>query len=366
MQPKHTPPRLATTSSNWPIIGLTFFFFLLILRMLLPSIVLRITNSRLQEASPVFAFHVDAIQLKIMQGEYNLKGISGVYKDTGEPFLNIKGVSINLPWKEVFDQKFTTDLLIDRLNLVVSKKLVKESKQEQRRLAKESPKEEKESFIHLQNIRLLDSTVAIQDYMGLKNKDQNEILDINMNFVNATPVSTFNLSASVFGPTPFRVSGIAKLDKKPVEWDANLELLNFQLKNVNPVIQKNVKAFIHKGNLDLYSEVVSEEGKINGYVKPFITKLKIDTPEDGFEFKGEATKGIGNLLNALLKDSEEKTLATKISFTYDKKLDVDIIPALEKAIEHKITENIKPGIEDNVGQKGMRMDKDLKQAQEEK
>lgn len=328
----------------------------------MPSIILRVTNSRLQEASPVFAFHVDTIELKIMQGEYNLKGISGVYKDTGEPFLNIKGVSINLPWKEVFDQKFTTDLLIDRLNLVVSKKLVKESEQEQQRLAKESPKEEKEPFIHLQNLRLLDSTIAVQDYLGLKNKIQ----DINMNFVNSTPVSTFNLSASIFGPTPFRVAGIAKLDKKPVEWDANLELLNFQLKNFNPVIQKNVKAFIHKGNLDLYSEVVSEEGKMSGYIKPFITKLKIDTPKDGFEFKGKATKGIGNLLNALLKDSEEKTLATKISFEYDKKLDVDIIPALEKAIEHKLSENIKPGIEDSVGQKGMRMDQDLKQAQEEK
>lgn len=364
MQPKHTPPRLATTSSNWPIIGLTVFFFLLILRMLLPSIILRITNSRLQEASPIFAFHVDALQLKIIQGEYNLSGISGVYKDTGEPFLNIKGVSINLPWKEVFNQEFTTDLLIDRLNLVVSKKLVKEGKEEKNRLAQESPPEEKDPLIHLKNIRLLDSTVAVQDYLELKDKDQNEILDINMIFSNTSPVSTFDISASVLGPAPLRVEGIAKLNKKPMEWDANLELLNFQLKKLNPAIREKFEAFIQKGNLDLYGEVISEEGKMNGYIKPFITKLKIDTPEDGFEFKGPGTIGI--LLNELLKDSEEKTLATKISFKYDKELEVDIISAIEKAIENKIAENIKPGIEENIGQKGITLEKGLKQAQEEK
>lgn len=360
MQPTHTPPKLATTSSNWPIVGLTLFFFLLILRLLLPSIVLRVTNSRLQEASPVFAFHVDAIQLKIMQGEYNLKGISGVYKDTGEPFLNIKGASINLSWKEVFDQKFTTNLLIDRLNLVVSKKLVKESKQEQRRLAQESSK--KESFIHLQNIRLLDSSVAIQDYLELNN----EILDINISFVNSNPVSTFNLSASLLGPTPLRVAGIANLNKKPMEWDADLELLNFQLKKLNPIIQNKVDAFVQKGSLDLYSEVVSYGGVMTGYVKPFIKKLKLDTSKDGFEFRGKANKAMEKLLNELLKGSEDKTLAIKIPFKYDKKLEVDMFSALERAIEAKTVGNIKPEIEGNIGQEGMRMDKDFKQAQEEK
>jgi len=361
MQPQ-TTPKLATTSSNWPIMALTFFIFLLILRLLLPSIILRVTNQRLQNESPVFAFHVNSLHLNLLQGEYNIEGISGVFKDTGEPFLNIHIVSVKLPWKEVFDQKFNTDLLIDRFNVVVSKKLVKQAQEEQNRLAKASPKEEKKSFINLHKIQILESSMEIQDYLDSDTKEKKEILDINLNISNATPtakdaISNFSLSASMLGPAPLRIAGIVMRNKKPMEWDVNLEFLDLKLKAFNPMIQKEQMAFIHQGNLDLYAEAVSSGNKIKGYFKPFITKLKIDTPK--------SSKVIGDLLYTLLKDSEDKTLATRVPFVYEKTLVFDIVAALKKAIENKISDHIKPGLEDSIGQEGIVFGKKVKQAQEE-
>lgn len=336
------------------ILGFIVLFFV-VLRMILPSIVVSVTNRRLANESPYFAFHIKDIDLHLIRGQYVVEGITGKMKSTGETFLKIDSVVGHVPWKQLFRGLVVADVTVNKPHLAASQMLLNQAKLEGERLKeKYPPKEEKEpkqdSRMRLRKLSVVDGDVLIHDFMSFKGSETRSVTDIEVLAENLIPSSDlpdtpFQMTANVFGPAPLKVDGVAKLDEKPLAWDTNIMLKNFDLTTINPFIKEKVQAFIEKGKLDNYAEVTSAQGVITGYEKPFVSKLKMDTPEGGFHFTGAAAATGGNLVKVLLTDSESKTLATKIPFTYKDKLDFEILPALTKAVQHKVNQDIQPGIE---------------------
>lgn len=341
---------------------LAFFILCFVaIRFLIPTMMVTLANRQLAKESPYFAFHIDDIDLKIFRGQYVVEGITGKIKATGENFLKVESVTANVPWKEIFNGLIVTDVLVNRFHVAASQNLLDQAKLEMARLKKEYPpkekKEEKESKFRLRSFTVNDSDVLIHDFMSFKGKEQQKVTNIKVKAMNLTPTAaqpetTFKVGANVFGPSPLIVDGKALLKKTPPEWDANIQLKEFDLSTINPFLREKLQAYIQKGKLDNYVEVKSTAGVIEGYEKPFVSKLKMETPKGGFKFKGAAAKTGGNLVKLLLTDSEAKTLATKVPFTYKDKLEYEIIPALTKAIEHKAKQNIQPGIENQFSLDG--------------
>lgn len=348
-------------SHIWLYILAFFILFFVLLRILIPSIVVGLANKRMAKESPYFAFHIDDIDLKIIKGQYVVKGISGKIKSNGENFLNVESVTANIPWKEIFDGLIVTDVYVNKFHVAASQVLLNQAKLEGERLKKEYPPEEKaeekESKLRIRSLTVNNSDVLIHDFMSFKGEEQRKVTDIkvlatNLTPTNSQPETNFKVGANVFGPAPLVVDGKAMLKKQPPEWDANIQLKNFELSSINPFIREKLQAYIQQGKLDNYVEVKSTGGMIEGYEKPFVSKLRMETPKGGFKFTGAAAKTGGNLVKVLLTDSEGKTLATKVPFTFKDKLDYEILPALTKAIEHKAKQNIQPGIENEFSLEG--------------
>ncbi|WP_408097119.1 DUF748 domain-containing protein [Peredibacter sp. HCB2-198] len=363
---------------TWVYVLFFVLLFLLILRMILPSLMVAVVNSRLQKESPNFSFHVNDIDLAIFKGKYAIEGITGRIKSTDQQFMTISSVDIDVPWKNIFDGKIVTDVIVNRMNVVASQTLVDTAKKEKKRIKQimaekkdEEKEKKKESPVNVKVFKLNDSNITIQNLLSYKGKDTRTISNINVIASNLTPseknpVTNFVMTADVFGPAPLKVGGIATLKTEPLQWDVNSELKKFDLTTLNPFVKEKVKAFIHKGKLDLYAEAKSQKGKVEGYVKPFVSKFKMDTPPGGFDFKGSAAKEGGNLVKILLTDSEAKTLATKFPFTFEDKMKYEVIPPLKKAVEHKIKQNIKPGIENRIQLEDGQGLHGIREAQEEK
>jgi hypothetical protein len=343
-------------SKTWLYVLGFIALFIIILRMIIPSLIVTLANRRGASESPYFAFHINDIDLHILKGQYVVEGITGKIKSNGENFLSVASVTTSVPWKNIFKGLVVADVLVDKGHIAASQVLLDQAKLEGERLKKEyPPKEEREpkedSKVRLRTFKLVRSDVLIHDFMSFKGKETRSVTDINVAAENLIPTkgqpdTPFKVTANVFGPAPLLVTGVGKLLDKPISWDANVELKNFDLPSVNPFIMERVGAYIKSGKLDNYVEVTSKGGVIQGYEKPFVSKLKMDTPKGGFKFTGAAAATGGNLVKVLLTDSEAKTLASKVPFTFEKKLEVAVLPALTKAVEHKAKQNIKPGIED--------------------
>lgn len=357
----------------------------IIIRAILPSALTALVNRQGSKQSPHFAIHINDIDFHILKGNYVVKGITGFMKSDGKQFFNIEKTITSVPWENIFQGEPVASVLVDRLHLTASDALLEKAKAESERVKqllaeqkKKDPEDEgkkKESPISIQAFRLTNSDVTIQDFMEFKGEEKRQVTDINMLVTNLTPtasnqVSNINLRANIFGPAPLQTIGTVRINDVPPSWDMNTEMKNFDLPSLNPFIRDKLQAFIHKGKLNMYTEAVSIDGTINGYVKPFVSKMKMDTPPGGFQFKGAAAATGGNLVKALLTDSEAKTLATEVPFEFDgndKKLSYEIMPALEKAVVHKAKQNIPEGFNDNLGEQGLGMKKDeTMQAEEAK
>lgn len=364
----------------WVLFGI--LLLLIVLRIVIPGLLTSMANSRLEKESPYFSFHIRDIDFHILKGKYVVQGITGKIKKTNEQFLNIAFVQASIPWGNVFKGHAVADVVVDRLNLSASQSLVDYSKLEAERLKQKYPPEEKdlddndsggddddEPRFSLNSFALRNSNVTIHDFMSFKGNDTRKISDIDVVVKNLTPTKTkpvtdFLLNANVFGPAPLLVRGNAHLTERPMKFDTNTVLKNFDLRSINPFIREKVQAYIHKGKMDLYAEAEGTPTHIEGYAKPFVSKFRMDTPPGGFQFTGAAAASGGNLVKILLTDSEAKTLATKAPFTFDQQLEIDIIPILELAVVHKIQQNIQPGLEDTVGQKGLGIEAPVREAQE--
>lgn len=357
---------------GWFLFGI--LFFVVAIRVVLPGMITSMANNKLEKESPYFSFHIKDIDLHILKGQYIVKGITGKIKQTNEQFLNIAYISSDLPWKNIFNGLAVADVIVDRLNLFASQTLIDTAKLEAERLKREYPPEEpedknKKPRFFLNSFSLTNSNITIHDFLSFKGKDTRTISDINVRAINLTPtaarpVTDFLVNANVFGPAPLMIRGNSHLKDVPMRFDANAVLTNFDLRSINPFIREKVQAFIHKGKMDLYSEVKGTPTHIEGYAKPFISKFRMDTPPGGFQFTGAAAATGGNLVKVLLTDSEAKTLATRAPFIFDQQLEIDIIPILELAVVHKIQQNIQPGLEDSVGQKGLGLETPTREAQE--
>lgn len=355
---------------------LVFAVFLVVVRLALPVLITTVANSRLEKESPYFSFHIDNVDLEIIKGVYSVGGISGKIKSSGEQFLAINSVVTEVSWKNIFNGLIVSDVAVNNIDLKASQSLLDNAKLEGQRIKdKYASKEEdknKEPILRVNSLVLRNSNITIHDFLSFKGREVRSVSDINVLATNviptkARPETEFMVTANIFGPAPLSTMGVANLKNSPPIIDLNMELKNFELKTINPLLREKVQALIHKGNMDLYSEVKMESNEVKGYIKPFVSKLLMDTPKGGFNFTGAAAKTGGNLVKILLTGSESKTLATEVPFTFDvesKKMTYEILPVLQKAIVYKAKQNIQPGISDNVGQKGLGVQEGLIQAQE--
>ena len=193
--------------------------------------------------------------------------------------------------------------------------------------------------------------IVFEEYPSLDESSRLKIENINGQINNLTPtknlqVSSFNLSASLQGSSDMSFIGELNMFKKPILWDVDVEMKNFDLSKLNPVLVRKMPLTFTKGRLDLYVEAKTDGKIIKGYVKPFIKDMDVIANKEHFKgikhFGIEILTAIGNLI---LRDSESKSVATYFDFTYDKTFNMDTGQGISNAIEHGFSKKLPPGIE---------------------
>lgn len=271
-----------------------------VIRLILPQYTLKLVNYELSRLSPHISLHTSGIEMQVLRGDYTLRDIHAHLKDSGKVFLRLKSLNFQTNWKNIWRGDLFARIYADQMLLTISPEAIVAMKAERTRLHRSLTN----SHFKIKKIAITDSQI------GFENFDKS-INDLTLEINN---LKNFNLTASVFDPSPMRLYGTMNLKSIPIHWDLNGEMRDFDLTNIQSFLKDKLNIKVYQGRVNVYAELEYKGENIEGYIKPFVTGLKMSgltTPAD-------------------------TTVASKIPVGRDQKFRFEIMKDLVPGIENRI------------------------------
>lgn len=292
-------------------------------RLALEPILLDYANDKL-DALKAYDGHIEDLDLALLRGGYDIKGIEIVKTGSGQPVPFFKGdrIEATVEWRSLLRGSLVAegDLYRPQVNLVEA-----ESEQ-QSQLGKEVNWVEqfKQLFpFRFNTVRVHDGTVTFRA-PGIQTKDALTARHIDGTLSNLTNVADsrketfagFQFSASVLDGGSAKVEGsIDPLAVKPT-FDMNLSVKNVQLPQVNPWLTRFIKADAESGEFELYTELAAADGKFKGYAKPVMRDVNIYSSEEPERNPLKRLwEGLIDLAADIFENREEDQVAARIPFS---------------------------------------------------
>ena len=322
---------------------------LIVLRVFLPQILLHEANKYLSTFSPTYYMHMEDLDISLLGGSYRFEEITGKLKGDEKTFLKISSVSVSIAWRHLFHGKIVTDIETKNVDFLFLKDMSKLS------VPKKDATDVKETLfpVKVESVDLRNARIVFEEYPSLSDESRLKIEKINGRVTNLTPdennkISNFNLGASIQGSSELIFIGSLNLMKRPVLWDVDVEMKDFNLSSLNAVLKRNLPLTFTKGHMDLFAEAQNDSsGKMKGYIKPFLRDVDVIANKEHFvgikHFFIEIFMAMGNVI---LRDSKTNTIATYVDFNYDGKFNINTGQGIENLIANGFKEKIKPEIED--------------------
>lgn len=335
------------------VIPFVIVLALVVVRIILQPIILAQINKKLETFSPDITGHADRLNLAIIRGAFGLEGITMRLKKADKPFLKVKDVDLSLAWREMFKGNFMADAMIDGVDFTFDERLPGAFKKS---IPADDPAEpEKKPLLRISRLDWKNVNITYPSDKAYTNQGPFRLTDVQGRITNLladteTPRSFFHTKGKGSGTSNFKAVGSVNLLADPAEWDMDAQMQGFDLVSMNRFLYNKVPLTFKKGNFDMYAEVKSEEGKIRGYVKPFVEDLEFIKNDE--RFKGakhwlvEVASAVGNWV---MEAKRSKTVATKVPFTFDgKNFAIDKSKAVGDVIEHGFDQELSPGVDSNL------------------
>lgn len=153
-------------------------------------------------------------------------------------------------------------------------------------------------------------------------------------------LANFTVSGNALGKNNLTLEGQMNMQANPTDMDASFTLENVSLVQLNSLLRLHANTDVNSGRISVYSELVINEGQIDGYIKPVIENLDIlnwETEDEPFFSKiGEAVKG---LFSEVVENQEEEQIATSVPLSGKiDNMDTGIWPAIGNLLKNAFVE----------------------------
>ena len=344
------------------IIPVVTILLILVLPFMLEPFLLKKINQKGRDLSKVISFQAKDLDFSFFKGAVVVRNISAELKTNDKRFLSIDALTFTADWQEVMRGRLLSHIEIDGLDFRYSKNLVeplrklqgefKDVKEKQDKDEDDKKDEKKEDFFRISRLSVFNSNVTLEDYPKLKPGQSPHLSGISATVTNLTPISKrpiseFSLKAVLLDAGGIDTKGQFKMLAKPMQWSVDGEIQKLNLKSTNEFLLNKVPLTFSGGELDLYAEAKSQQGEIEGYLKPFVKDLEVmQNKTDFIGVRHWAIELLTALGNVILRAPDKKSLATKIPFSVTgNELKLDKGEAVGKALEHGFKEKLERGIE---------------------
>lgn len=332
-------------------------------RLALEPVLLNYANKKL-DALPAYGGHIDDLDLALLRGGYDIKGIEIVKTGSGQPVPFFKGdrIEATVEWRSLLRGSLVAegDLYRPQVNLVEA-----ESEQ-QSQLGKEVNwvQQFKKLFpFRFNTVRVHDGTVTFRA-PGIQTKDSLKARHIDGTLSNLTNVADsdketfagFKFTANVLNGGSAKVDGgIDPLAVKPT-FDMNLSVKNVQLPQVNPWLTRFIKADAESGEFELYTELAAADGKFKGYAKPVMRDVNIySSKEPEKNPLKRLWEGFIDLAANVLENQEEDQVAARIPFSGTiEKPDADLLATIGSVMRNAFVSAFARSLEGSISVRSVR------------
>ncbi len=301
------------------LIGVVLLFILI--RLILPSVVLRYTNGKLANMKDYYG-RIRDIDISLYRGAYI---INDIYLNKGDsvlknqtPFFKSRSIDLAIEWRALFHGSLVGELVFDSPDLIFTKDKVelgdirKDTTDFRDLLNSFMPLKVNRFEVHDGSIHYTDNTSNPKVDVSLK---QTHILAFNLTSVTNDKIelpSTVTAQASVYeGTLDFNMKLNALADY--ATFDLNAEMKNSNLVLYNDFLRAYGNFDVNKGRFGFSTEMAAKEGNFKGYVKPVITDLVVVGPKDKNDsFFNKMWEYFIGSLGVVFKNQKEDQLATKV------------------------------------------------------
>ncbi len=292
-----------------------------VLRLALPGMVKNYVNKKLNEL-PGYTGHVDDIDIHLIRGAYAIDGL--VLKKKTDPakypFLTIAHTDLSLEWGAIFKGRLVGVVELDQpvIDILATEDISKEpSKDSWTRTVKALMP------ININKLQINDGRFAYLDFQKKPNTDLHidhmQLTALNLENVEkkGDPLpSTLTVSGTSIGGGHLKINAKVNVLKDVPDFDAGLQLTKMNLLALNGFLEANVKFDIERGDIDIFSKLRLTNSEMNGYIKPFISNLKVLDVKKDIKKKGGilrvAKKAVIGLFAKVVKNPKTKKIATII------------------------------------------------------
>lgn len=368
-----TPEERKKRKRKRRIIWGSIILVLVAFRLLLPYIVLKYVNGKLENLEEYYG-HVNDIDLHLYRGAYEIKDIkilkrvekkgkTGTAEKDTIPFFKSPSIDLSIEWSAIFHGSIVGEISVEQpvVNFVKDKH------------KGEDVKADTADFAQLVDdlmpvtINRFDIHNGEVHYRDLKARPK---LDIAMKNINITATNLTNvtdskelLPATLTARAEAYEGGFAlnaKFDglaKKPT-FDMNVSMKGLQLVLLNDMLREYGNFDVKKGTFSMYGEFAAKEGKFGGYVKPFLKDLDIVqwNKEEG-NFKQILWETLVASAAEILQNQKKEQLATKINIngTFDK-VHLNTWRAISYVLRNAFLHALKPAVDNSISINNLKED----------
>jgi hypothetical protein len=332
-------------------------------RLALEPVLLDYVNDKIN-ALQSYDGHIEDLDLALLRGGYDIKGIEIVKTGAGQPVPFFKGerIEATIEWRSLLRGSLVAegDLYRPQLNLVQAEN------EQQSQLGKEVNwvDQFKELFpFRFNTVRIHDGTVTFRA-PGIQTKDALKAQHIDGELSNLTNVADsaketfahFGFTANVLDGGSAKVDGsIDPLAIKPT-FDLNLGVKNVQLPQVNPWLTRFIKADAESGEFELYTELAAADGKFKGYAKPVMRDVNIYSSEEPEKNPLKRLwEGFIDLAANVLENQKEDQVAARIPFSGTiQNPDADLIATIGSVMRNAFVSAFARSLEGSISVRSVR------------
>lgn len=313
---------------KWIIVS-GVIIFLIIIRLSLPYYLKNKANKKLSEIKGHYGV-VHDIDLSLITGTYILDSVD-IFKlgnSIPTPLIALKKAIISLDPEAIKQGKFLVkvDIRDAIVNLIKAPYTLTEGvdsgksvvvkqfgggvkwMKEFKRL---SPFNFNELIVQNSTIRYQDQTTSPNIDLAAKSIEiRVENLGNLRNKKNDSLPSPIIISASTSGGGHFQLDGKLNFQKKEPDVDLKIQLKNVELVILNDLIGKDTQISIEGGKMDVRSELKIKNKRLDGFIKPEISHLKILSEEEKSKPFDDIFEKVTGFFSSLLKNNDEKIIST--------------------------------------------------------
>lgn len=268
-------------------IPLLIILILVGLRIALPFWAENYINKAIDDI-PGYTGSVSDVDMHLYRGAYSVDSLIIDKEDDNNPvpFLSIPRIDLSVEWSALFNGAIVGEvyLLTPNINFVAPNNDDGEFGTEvdwTEHVKKMLPIQINRFAVREGTIRYLDFSSSPQVDIPLEKLDL-DILNISNveDLEEELPTSMF-LNAVSIGNGKMDIKAEANLLKPIPDVDLIFEFENVNLPDLNDFLEAYARVDAEQGEFNLYSEIIIDDGMLDGYVKPIIRDMQLINLEEG-------------------------------------------------------------------------------------